>query len=66
VLHFLSHGGLLDDGLKIRTLTLPDRFIDHDKPERMYERAGLDAAAIVSCAIKALGRGKISGAGETA
>jgi 1-deoxy-D-xylulose-5-phosphate synthase len=66
VLHFLSRDGLLDDGLKIRTLTLPDRFIDQDKPERMYEQAGLDASAIVNAAIKALGRSQIKGAGETA
>jgi 1-deoxy-D-xylulose-5-phosphate synthase len=66
VLHFLSRDGLLDEGLKIRPLTLPDRFIDHDKPERMYEQAGLDARAIVDCVFKALGRSRISGAGETA
>jgi 1-deoxy-D-xylulose-5-phosphate synthase len=65
-LHFLSRDGLLDDGLKIRTLTLPDHFIDHDKPERMYELAKLDARAIVDCAIKALGRPELSDAGELA
>lgn len=66
VLHFLSRDGLLDDGVRIRTLTLPDRFIDHDKPEKMYEEAGLDARAIVESAFKALGRGKIPDTGEMA
>ena len=66
VLHFLSRDGLLDDGVKIRTLTLPDRFIEHDKPERMYEQAGLDARSIVDCVFKALGRQQIPGAGEMA
>jgi 1-deoxy-D-xylulose-5-phosphate synthase len=66
VLHFLSRDGLLDDGLKIRTLTLPDHFIEHDKPERMYELARLDARAIVDCAIKALGRSRLPDAGELA
>ncbi|MGE3064082.1 MAG: 1-deoxy-D-xylulose-5-phosphate synthase [Hyphomicrobiaceae bacterium] len=56
VLHFLAHAGLLDRGLKIRTMTLPDTFIDHDKPERMYARAGLDAAGIVATTLAALGR----------
>ena len=66
VLHFLARDGLLDEGLKIRALTLPDRFIDHDKPERMYEQAGLDARSVVDCVIKALGRKAIPGAGELA
>jgi 1-deoxy-D-xylulose-5-phosphate synthase len=56
VLHFLAADGLLDRGLKIRTLTLPDTFQDHDKPELMYAQAGLDADAIVSTALAALGR----------
>ena len=50
-------GGLLDAGLRIRTLTLPDIFQDHDTPEKMYELAGLDARSIAASAIKALGRG---------
>jgi 1-deoxy-D-xylulose-5-phosphate synthase len=56
VLHFLSRDGLLDRGLKIRTLALPDRFLDQDSPERMYETAGLDAKAILTTALAALGR----------
>ncbi len=56
VLHYLSAAGTLDRGLKVRTLTLPDRFIDQDKPEAMYHEAGLDAAAIVTAVFRALGR----------
>lgn len=68
VLHFLSAEGLLDDGLRIRTLTLPDRFIDHDTAEKMYAEAGLNAQSIAQAAFAALGRGQLSGAdaGETA
>jgi 1-deoxy-D-xylulose-5-phosphate synthase len=66
VLHFLARDGLLDDGLKIRTLTLPDQFIDQDKPERMYEQAGLDTRSIVDTVFKALGRSQIAGAGGKA
>ena len=57
VLHSLAGRGLLDAGLRIRTLTLPDIFQDHDTPEKMYELAGLDARSIAASAIKALGRG---------
>jgi 1-deoxy-D-xylulose-5-phosphate synthase len=55
VLHALAEDGLLDSGLKIRPLVLPDLYIDHDKPEAMYARAGLDAAGIVASALSALG-----------
>jgi 1-deoxy-D-xylulose-5-phosphate synthase len=55
VLRLLAERGLLDRGLKIRTMVLPDRFIDQDKPERMYAQAGLDAKAIVAQAVDALG-----------
>ena len=57
VLHHLAERGLLDKGLKIRTLHLPDIFQDQDKPEKMYADAGLDARSIAAAAIKALGRG---------
>jgi 1-deoxy-D-xylulose-5-phosphate synthase len=57
VLHSLAERGLLDKGLRVRTLTLPDTFQDHDSPEKMYEAAGLDARSIAASAIKALGRG---------
>jgi 1-deoxy-D-xylulose-5-phosphate synthase len=60
VLHLLADRGVLDTGLKIRTLTLPDVFQDHDKPEAMYIQAGLDADGIARAALSALGvdRGK--------
>jgi len=56
VLHELSREGLLDRGLKVRTLVLPDRFIDQDKPHVMYEKAGLNASGIVASVFAALGR----------
>jgi 1-deoxy-D-xylulose-5-phosphate synthase len=56
VLQFLAHAGLLDGGLKIRPMTLPDFFIDHDKPDRQIEIAGLDATHIVATALQALGQ----------
>ena len=55
VLSLLSDADALDNGLKVRTMTLPDKFQDHDKPERMYAAAGLDAKGIVAKAIAALG-----------
>jgi 1-deoxy-D-xylulose-5-phosphate synthase len=56
VLHHLSAAGLLDRGLRLRCLTLPDRFVEQDKPEVMYHSAGLDAAGIVAAVFRALGR----------
>jgi 1-deoxy-D-xylulose-5-phosphate synthase len=56
VLKALADRGLLDRGLKVRTLTLPDRFIEQNKPHVMYEQAGLDAGAIVATVFAALGR----------
>ena len=56
VLQFLARAGLLDGGLKIRPLTLPDFFIDHEKPERQIEIAGLDTTHIVAAALQALGQ----------
>lgn len=48
VLEFLSREGLMDNGdLKVRTMHLPDVFQDQDKPEKQYESAKLDTAAIV-------------------
>jgi 1-deoxy-D-xylulose-5-phosphate synthase len=55
VLTLLSDAGALEHGLKVRTMTLPDKFQEHDKPERMYAAAGLDAKGIVAKAIAALG-----------
>ena len=56
VLTLLADAGALDAGLKVRTLTLPDRYQDHDKPDRMYAAAGLDAKGIVARALSALGQ----------
>jgi len=56
VLHFLATDGLLDRGLAVRTLTLPDIFQDQDKPDVMYAQAGLDADGIAATALAALGR----------
>jgi 1-deoxy-D-xylulose-5-phosphate synthase len=56
VLQLLAERGALDQGLKLRPMALPDVFVEHDKPERMYARAGLDAAAIVAKVFEALGR----------
>jgi 1-deoxy-D-xylulose-5-phosphate synthase len=56
VLGHLAQSGLLDGGLKVRTMTLPDVFIDQDSPEKMYEAAGLSASQIAEMALAALGR----------
>ena len=55
VLALLAGEGLLDGDLKVRTMTLPDAFLDQDKPDRLYAQAGLDAKGIVATALKALG-----------
>ncbi|MGO9483319.1 MAG: 1-deoxy-D-xylulose-5-phosphate synthase [Rhodomicrobium sp.] len=55
VLEFLAREGLLDNGLKVRPLVLPDAFLDHGKPEVLYEAAGLNASGIVNAAVGALG-----------
>ena len=54
VLTLASDEGLTDAGLKIRTMRLPDRFQSHDKPEKQYAEAGLDADAIVDTVLTAL------------
>ncbi len=55
VLQFLAWDGLLDRGLKVRAMTLPDVFVNHDSPGRQYEAAALTASDIVSTALAALG-----------
>ena len=55
VLDFLTNKGLLDGTLKVRTMCLPDRFLDHNSPEMQYKEAGLDAEHIVKTALLALG-----------
>jgi len=56
VLAALAEHGALDRGLKIRTMVLPDIFIDQDTPAAMYARAGLDAKGIVAKVFEALGK----------
>ncbi|MSP76977.1 MAG: 1-deoxy-D-xylulose-5-phosphate synthase [Rhodospirillaceae bacterium] len=55
VLQFLATAGMLDQGLKVRPLTLPDVFIDQASPAKQYEIAGLNAPQIVAAALAALG-----------
>jgi 1-deoxy-D-xylulose-5-phosphate synthase len=57
VLSLLAEAGALDSGLKVRTMTLPDRFLEQDKPERQYGAAGLDAKAIVAKVLAAFEAG---------
>ena len=54
VLTLASDEGLIDAGLKLRTLRLPDIFQDQDKPERQYAQAGLDADGILAAVLTAL------------
>ena len=54
VLTMASDEGLIDTGLKLRTLRLPDQFQDQDKPEKQYADAGLDADGIVATILTAL------------
>ena len=61
VLQMLAERGALDSGLKVRTLVLPDIFQDHDKPEAMYARAGLDAEGIVKATLHALDANRAKG-----
>jgi 1-deoxy-D-xylulose-5-phosphate synthase len=56
VVHFLVNEGLLDNGLKVRSLVLPDVWMDQAKPETMYAKAGLDAAGILKTVFAALGQ----------
>ena len=56
VLQSLADNGVLDSGLKVRAMVLPDIFIDQDSPNAMYAKAGLDAKGIVAKAFEALGQ----------
>ncbi len=56
VLQQLAEDGLLEKGLRVRSMVLPDVYLDHDKPEVLYAKAGLDAKAIVAKVFAALGR----------
>ena len=66
VLHTLAENGALDKGLKVRSMVLPDTFIDQDSPAVMYAKAGLDAKGIVKRVFEALGREKDLGAVQLA
>ncbi|GGE14559.1 1-deoxy-D-xylulose-5-phosphate synthase [Aureimonas endophytica] len=57
VLQFLAINGLMDEGLKVRPLVMPDAFVDHAAPEVMIRRASLDRAGIVDAVFKAIGTG---------
>ena len=59
VLDYLSNEGLMEQGLKVRTMKLPDVFIDQNSPNEMYEIAGLTAADIVKTALQALGHNNV-------
>lgn len=60
VLHFMASDGLLDGDLKVRSLTMPDVFVDHAKPEVMYKQAKLDCAGIVETVFDVIGKAEIS------
>jgi 1-deoxy-D-xylulose-5-phosphate synthase len=55
VLHFLAHAGLLENGLKVRPMILPDRFLDQDTPQIQYDHAGLNSQHIVAQVLAAMG-----------
>ncbi len=61
VLHFLALEGLLDGGLKVRPMTLPDIFIDHASSDEQYKIAQLDSASIIDVVVKTLGNSELSG-----
>ena len=56
VLDFLARNSLLDNGLKVRPLTLPDSFVDHANSDKMYIDAGLDSSGIVRTVFAVLGK----------
>jgi 1-deoxy-D-xylulose-5-phosphate synthase len=56
VLQTLADAGALENGLRVRTMVLPDIFIDQDTPAAMYAQAGLDAKGIVTKVFEALGK----------
>ena len=56
VLQFMANEGLLENGLKVRAVTMPDAFLEQDKPEAQCEQAGINASGIVATVLSALGR----------
>ena len=61
VAQLLAEEGAFDEGLKFRSMVLPDWFIDQGSPAEMYEEAGLQAADIEARALEALGIAQIAG-----
>ncbi|MEM9234289.1 MAG: 1-deoxy-D-xylulose-5-phosphate synthase, partial [Pseudomonadota bacterium] len=61
VLHYLAREGMLDQGMKIRTLTLPDRYQDQGSPAEMYEEAQLQAEHIAAAVTQAFGQSAVTG-----
>jgi len=59
VMQFLAREGVFDKGLKFRPMTLPDYFIDHDRPETQIAQAGLDRAGILATVLEALGQAEM-------
>ena len=55
-MQLLADNAMLDGGLRMRALVLPDVFLDHDSPAAMYGRAGLDAKGIVAKVFETLGK----------
>nr|WP_246739678.1 1-deoxy-D-xylulose-5-phosphate synthase [Martelella sp. HB161492] len=60
VLQFLANEGLIDHGLKVRQMVMPDLWVEQAKPEAMYARAGLDREGIVDTVFAALGQTRIA------
>jgi 1-deoxy-D-xylulose-5-phosphate synthase len=56
VLQFMTNEGLMENGLKVRVMTMPDEFLENNKPDVQYELAGLKAPHIVANVLAALGR----------
>ena len=56
VLHFMAHQGLLDGGIKVRPMCLPDRWIDHGSQKEQWAWAGIDASAIEATALSLMGK----------
>jgi 1-deoxy-D-xylulose-5-phosphate synthase len=61
VMQALADAGAFDRGIRFRSMVLPDAFIDHDSPNAMYARAGLDARGIVAKVFEALGKTAVGG-----
>ena len=59
MLHYMAQDGLLDGALAVRTMTLPDRFIDQASPDAMYANAGLTATDIAATALQAAGVSRV-------